>query len=43
MRKAGQLIAEYMREKKLASNRANPIGHGANGVVYASDRPGNVM
>ena len=43
MRKAGALIAEYMREKKLASNRANPIGRGGNGVVYASDTPGNVM
>jgi len=43
MRKAGDLIAEYMREKKLSSNRANPIGQGAFGVVYASDTPGNVM
>ena len=43
MRKAGQLIAEYMREKELAANRANPIGQGAFGVVYASDTPGNVM
>jgi len=43
MRKAGALIAEYMREKTLAANRANPVGAGANAVVYASDRPGNVM
>ena len=43
MRKAGELIAEFMREKKLASNRENPIGEGAFGVVYPSDTPGNVM
>ena len=43
MRKAGQLIAEYMREKKLANNRANPIGQGAYGTVYESDTPGNVI
>ena len=43
MRKAGELIAEFMREKKLASNRENPIGQGAFGIVYPSDTPGNVM
>ena len=43
MRKAGELIAEFMREKKLASNREKPIGEGAFGVVYPSDTPGNVM
>ena len=43
MRKAGELIAEFMREKKLASNREQPIGQGAFGVVYPSDTPGNVM
>ena len=43
MRKAGALIQEYLRENKLASNRSEPIGAGANGVVYASDVPGNVM
>ena len=43
MRKAGQLIKEYLREGQLAANRSEPIGAGANGVVYASDVPGNVM
>ena len=43
MRKAGALIAEYLREGKLSANRADPIGAGASGVVYASDVPGNVM
>ena len=43
MRKAGQLIAEYMREKKLANNRANPIGEGVFGVVYPSNISGNVI
>ena len=43
MRKAGELIAEFMRENKLASNRENPIGQGAFGIVYPSDTPGNVM
>ena len=43
MRKAGDLIAEYLREGKLAANRTEPIGTGGNAVVYASDVPGNVM
>ncbi len=43
MRKAGELIGEFLREQKLANNRANPIGAGGNAVVYASDEPGNVM
>jgi len=42
-RKAGDLINQYLREGKLATNRAEPIGAGANAVVYASDVPGNVM
>ena len=43
MRKAGQLIKDYIREGKLAANRSEPIGAGGYGVVYASDVPGNVM
>ena len=43
MRKAGDLIREYLREGKLAGNRAEPIGAGANAVVYESNVPGNVM
>ena len=43
MRKAGELIAEYLREGKLAANRSEPIGSGGYGVVYESDVPGNVM
>ena len=43
MRKAGELIKEYLREGKLAANRSEPIGAGTYGVVYASDVPGNVM
>ena len=43
MRKAGELIAQYLREGKLAANRSEPIGAGTYGVVYASDVPGNVM
>ena len=43
MRKAGDLIAKYLREGKLAANRSEPIGAGGNAVVYASDVPGNVM
>ena len=43
MRKAGDLIKEYLREGQLAANRSEPIGAGANAVVYASDVPGNVM
>ena len=43
MRKAGELIAEYLREKKLSNNREKPIGQGAFGVVYKSDTPGNVI
>ena len=43
MRKAGDLIREYLREGQLAANRSEPIGAGGNAVVYASDVPGNVM
>ena len=43
MRKAGELIKEYLREGKLAANRSEPIGTGGNAVVYASVVPGNVM
>jgi len=43
MRKAGELIKDYLREGKLAANRSEPIGAGGNAVVYASDVPGNVM
>ena len=43
MRKAGELIAEYLREGKLNANRSEPIGAGTYGVVYESDTPGNVM
>lgn len=43
IRKAGDLIREAFRGNTLATNRANPIGAGGNGVVYASDRPGYVM
>ena len=43
MRKAGALIDEYLRESKLANNRSAPIGTGANGVVFESDTPGNVI
>jgi hypothetical protein len=43
MRKAGELIREYLREGELAANRSTPIGSGGYGVVYASDVPGNVM
>lgn len=43
MRKAGDLIAEYLREGKLNANRSQPIGAGTYGVVYESDTPGNVM
>ena len=43
MRKAGELIREYLREGKLAANRSEPIGAGTYGVVYASDVPGNVI
>lgn len=39
MRKAGDVF----REGILATNRADPIGKGAFGVVYTSDVPGNVM
>ena len=39
MRRAGDLF----REGILASNRANPIGEGAYGVVYQSDVPGRVI
>lgn len=46
MRYAGDLFrafGENLREQKLALNRTTPIGAGANGVVYESDIPGNVM
>ena len=43
MRKAGDLIREYLREGKLNANRSEPIGAGTFGVVYESDVPGNVM
>ena len=43
MRKAGELIKEYLREGQLAANRSEPIGTGTYGVVYPSDVPGNVM
>ena len=43
MRRAGDLINEYLREGKLAANRSEPIGAGAYGTVYASDVPGRVM
>ena len=43
MRKAGDLINEYLREGRLAANRSQPIGAGSYGVVYASDVPGNVI
>jgi predicted Ser/Thr protein kinase len=43
MRKAGELIAEFLKERTLANNRANPIGAGSYGVVYESDVPGNVI
>ncbi len=43
MRKAGDFIREYLRERKLAANRSEPIASGFYGVVYESDVPGNVM
>ena len=43
MRKAGDLIREYLREGRLAANRSQPIGAGTFGVVYQSDIPGNVI
>lgn len=43
MRKAGDLINEFLREGKLKDNRSDPIGSGAFGVVYESDIPGNVI
>ena len=43
MRKAGDLIREYLREGTLAANRSKPIGAGGNAVVYASNVPGNVI
>ena len=46
MRYAGDLFrafGENLREQKLSSNRTTPIGAGANGVVFVSDTPGNVM
>lgn len=43
LRKAGDLISEFVREQQLSSNRSQPIGTGGNAVVYASDVPGNVI
>lgn len=43
MRKAGDLINDFLREGRLKDNRSTPIGGGAYGVVYPSDTPGNVM
>jgi hypothetical protein len=43
IRKAGDLINEYIREGRLAANRTEPIGAGSYGVVYQSDVPGNVI
>ena len=43
MRKAGELINDFLRESKLANNRSYPLGTGANGVVFESDVPGNVI
>ena len=43
MRKAGDLISEYLRESKLAEKRSSPIGTGANGVVFDSDIACNVI
>jgi len=43
MRKAGDLISEYLREGRLAEKRSSPIGTGANGVVFDSDVTGNVI
>ena len=43
MRKAGDLINEYLREGRLAANRSQPIGAGSFGTVYQSDVPGNVI
>ena len=43
IRKAGDIINEYLREGKLAANRSTPIGAGTYGSVYESDVPGRVM
>ena len=43
IRKAGDIINEYLREGKLAANRSTPIGAGSYGSVYESDVPGRVM
>lgn len=43
IRKAGDIINEYLREGKLAANRSTPIGAGTYGSVYESDIPGRVM
>lgn len=43
LRKAGEIMAEYIRNRKLEANRRNRIGSGAYGIVYESDVPGNVM
>ena len=34
MRKAGDLIAKYLREGKLNANRSEPIGVGGNAILY---------
>ena len=43
MRRAGELIEQYLREGRLSANRSQPIGAGSYGVVYESDVPGNVI
>lgn len=43
IRKAGQLIDEYARERRLATLRDQPVGRGTYGVVYPSDVSGNVI
>lgn len=43
LRKAGEIMADYMREKTLADNRKTPIGAGNYGVLYESNIPGNVI
>ena len=43
MRRAGDLINEYLREGRLSANRSQPIGAGGYGTVYQSDVPGNVI
>lgn len=43
MRKAAELIGEYLREGRLSANRSQPIGVGGYGTVYKSDVEGNVI